>query len=169
MSPGPGPHAQDGQHQPRCERPWRTQRHVRATAPGLLRTDRGLIEGGADVILVETIFDTLNAKAALFAIDEVFENRRAPALIISGTVTDASGRIPRARRSPPSGTACATPAAGRGPELRAGRRTHASLHPGTGQGRTRHLHQLLPQRRPAQPHERYRFRRDTGKSPAAWC
>ena len=53
-----------------------------------------LIEGGSDVILVETIFDTLNAKAALFAIEEVFEamGERLP-LIISGTVTDASGRI----------------------------------------------------------------------------
>ncbi len=53
-----------------------------------------LIEGGADVILVETIFDTLNAKAALFAIEEVFEKLhvRLP-LMISGTVTDASGRI----------------------------------------------------------------------------
>jgi 5-methyltetrahydrofolate--homocysteine methyltransferase len=54
----------------------------------------GLVEGGADLLLVETIFDTLNAKAALFAIDEYFENsgERLP-LIISGTVTDASGRI----------------------------------------------------------------------------
>jgi 5-methyltetrahydrofolate--homocysteine methyltransferase len=53
-----------------------------------------LVEGGADVILVETIFDTLNAKAALFAVDEYFDNsgHRLP-LIISGTVTDASGRI----------------------------------------------------------------------------
>ncbi len=53
-----------------------------------------LMEGGADVLLVETIFDTLNAKAALFAIDEVFAatGERLP-LIISGTVTDASGRI----------------------------------------------------------------------------
>jgi 5-methyltetrahydrofolate--homocysteine methyltransferase len=53
-----------------------------------------LVEGGADVLLVETIFDTLNAKAALFAIDEYFEasGERLP-LIISGTVTDASGRI----------------------------------------------------------------------------
>ena len=53
-----------------------------------------LVEGGSDVILVETIFDTLNAKAALFAVDEYFENsgERLP-LIISGTVTDASGRI----------------------------------------------------------------------------
>jgi 5-methyltetrahydrofolate--homocysteine methyltransferase len=53
-----------------------------------------LVAGGADVLLVETIFDTLNAKAALFAIDEFFEasGQRLP-LIISGTVTDASGRI----------------------------------------------------------------------------
>ena len=55
---------------------------------------RGLVDGGADLLLVETIFDTLNAKAALFAIDEFFETsgERLP-LIISGTVTDASGRI----------------------------------------------------------------------------
>lgn len=54
----------------------------------------GLVEGGADLLLVETIFDTLNAKAALFAVEEFFENsgERLP-LIISGTVTDASGRI----------------------------------------------------------------------------
>ena len=53
-----------------------------------------LVEGGSDVLLVETIFDTLNAKAALFAIDEYFEasGERLP-IIISGTVTDASGRI----------------------------------------------------------------------------
>jgi 5-methyltetrahydrofolate--homocysteine methyltransferase len=53
-----------------------------------------LIQGGVDLILVETIFDTLNAKAALFAVDELFEKtgERLP-LIISGTVTDASGRI----------------------------------------------------------------------------
>ena len=52
-----------------------------------------LIEGGCDLILVETIFDTLNAKAALFALDELFEARgeRLP-VMISGTITDASGR-----------------------------------------------------------------------------
>ncbi len=52
-----------------------------------------LIEGGVDLLLVETIFDTLNAKAALFAIDEVFEKlgRRLP-VMISGTITDLSGR-----------------------------------------------------------------------------
>lgn len=55
---------------------------------------QGLMDGGADVLFVETIFDTLNAKAALFAIEEYFEasGERLP-LIISGTVTDASGRI----------------------------------------------------------------------------
>ncbi|MEK9802143.1 MAG: homocysteine S-methyltransferase family protein [Curvibacter sp.] len=53
-----------------------------------------LVEGGADVLLVETIFDTLNAKAALFAIDEYFEaSGECLPILISGTVTDASGRI----------------------------------------------------------------------------
>jgi len=54
---------------------------------------RGLIEGGADIILIETIFDTLNAKAAIFAVQEVFEqdNIELP-IMISGTITDASGR-----------------------------------------------------------------------------
>jgi 5-methyltetrahydrofolate--homocysteine methyltransferase len=54
----------------------------------------GLLDGGVDLLLLETIFDTLNAKAAIFAIEEVFEARgeRLP-LMISGTVTDASGRI----------------------------------------------------------------------------
>ncbi|MEO8147371.1 MAG: homocysteine S-methyltransferase family protein, partial [Bacteroidia bacterium] len=54
---------------------------------------RGLIDGGVDLILIETIFDTLNAKAALFAVQTVFEekNIRLP-IMISGTITDASGR-----------------------------------------------------------------------------
>jgi len=54
---------------------------------------RGLIEGGADIILIETVFDTLNAKAAVFAVEQVFEEDqiRLP-LMISGTITDASGR-----------------------------------------------------------------------------
>src|SRR5688500_14791149 len=53
----------------------------------------GLLEGGVDLLMVETIFDTLNAKAALFAVEQVFatRGRRLP-LIISGTITDASGR-----------------------------------------------------------------------------
>jgi 5-methyltetrahydrofolate--homocysteine methyltransferase len=54
----------------------------------------GLLEGGCDLFLVETIFDTLNAKAAIFALDELMEQtgERLP-VIVSGTVTDASGRI----------------------------------------------------------------------------
>jgi len=54
----------------------------------------GLLDGGIDLVLIETIFDTLNAKAAIFAVEEVFEARgvRLP-VMISGTVTDASGRI----------------------------------------------------------------------------
>ncbi|MCB9312161.1 MAG: methionine synthase [Lewinellaceae bacterium] len=54
---------------------------------------RGLIDGGVDILLIETIFDTLNAKAAIFAIDQLFEERdiRLP-IMISGTITDASGR-----------------------------------------------------------------------------
>ena len=53
----------------------------------------GLLDGGADTLMVETIFDTLNAKAALYAIEEVFDARggRVP-VMISGTITDASGR-----------------------------------------------------------------------------
>jgi 5-methyltetrahydrofolate--homocysteine methyltransferase len=55
---------------------------------------QALLEGGADLFLVETIFDTLNAKAALFALDELFENTgEVLPIMISGTVTDASGRI----------------------------------------------------------------------------
>ena len=55
---------------------------------------RGLLDGGIDIVLIETIFDTLNAKAAIFAVETVFEERgvRLP-VMVSGTVTDASGRI----------------------------------------------------------------------------
>ena len=58
-----------------------------------LEQARGLVDGGADVLIVETIFDTLNAKAAIFALETLFEehDRRWP-VIISGTITDASGR-----------------------------------------------------------------------------
>ena len=54
---------------------------------------RGLMDGGADLLLVETVFDTLNAKAALFAIEEYKENTgRDIPVMVSGTITDASGR-----------------------------------------------------------------------------
>jgi 5-methyltetrahydrofolate--homocysteine methyltransferase len=57
----------------------------------------GLLDGGVDIILIETIFDTLNAKAAIYAVMEIYEERgyteeTAPPLMISGTITDASGR-----------------------------------------------------------------------------
>jgi len=58
-----------------------------------MESTRGLIEGGADIILIETIFDTLNAKAAIFAVQEVFEQDGIELpIMISGTITDASGR-----------------------------------------------------------------------------
>ena len=58
-----------------------------------LEQARGLVDGGADLLMVETIFDTLNAKAAIFALETLFEEhgRRWP-VIVSGTITDASGR-----------------------------------------------------------------------------
>ncbi len=53
----------------------------------------GLVDGGADILLIETIFDTLNAKAAIFAVETLFEERgRRWPVIVSGTITDASGR-----------------------------------------------------------------------------
>ena len=53
----------------------------------------GLVDGGVDILLVETIFDTLNAKAAIYAIEELFEHKQQKwPVIISGTITDASGR-----------------------------------------------------------------------------
>ena len=62
-------------------------------ADAYITAAQGLVEGGADILLLETIFDTLNAKAALYAIETYFEQsgQRLP-LIISGTITDASGR-----------------------------------------------------------------------------
>jgi 5-methyltetrahydrofolate--homocysteine methyltransferase len=64
-----------------------------AMADAYAEAARGLIDGGADLLLVETIFDTLNAKAAIFGIESLFETglRRVP-LMISGTITDRSGR-----------------------------------------------------------------------------
>jgi 5-methyltetrahydrofolate--homocysteine methyltransferase len=58
-----------------------------------LEQANGLVDGGADVLLIETIFDTLNAKAAIFALETLFEERgRRWPVLISGTITDASGR-----------------------------------------------------------------------------
>ncbi len=58
-----------------------------------LEQARGLVDGGADLLLIETVFDTLNAKAAIFALETLFEERgRRWPVIVSGTITDASGR-----------------------------------------------------------------------------
>ncbi len=109
---------------------------------------RGLIIGGADLILVETIFDTLNAKAALFAIEEEFEaqGRRLP-IMISGTITDRSGRTltgqtteafwnsVRHARPFSIGLNCALGAADLRPyvqELARIADTHVSVHPNAG-------------------------------------
>ncbi len=64
-----------------------------ALVAAYLTAARGLVEGGADLLFIETIFDTLNAKAAIFAVETLFEEegRRWP-VVISGTITDASGR-----------------------------------------------------------------------------
>ena len=64
-----------------------------ALVENYIEATRGLIEGGADLILIETIFDTLNAKAAIFAVQQVFEDDGIELpIMISGTITDASGR-----------------------------------------------------------------------------
>jgi 5-methyltetrahydrofolate--homocysteine methyltransferase len=62
-------------------------------AEAYLTQANGLVDGGVDVLLVETVFDTLNAKAAIFALETLFEQRgRRWPVMISGTITDASGR-----------------------------------------------------------------------------
>ena len=109
---------------------------------------RGLIEGGADLILIETIFDTLNAKAAIFAVQAVFEEVgfELP-IMISGTITDASGRTlsgqtteafwNSVRHAKPIsvGLNCALGAKELRPyieELSAKAETHVSAHPNAG-------------------------------------
>ncbi|MDH4654137.1 methionine synthase [Pseudomonas sp. JS3066] len=109
---------------------------------------KGLIEGGADLILIETIFDTLNAKAAIFAVQGVFEEVgfELP-IMISGTITDASGRTLSGQTTeafwnsvshakPISvGLNCALGAADLRPylaELAAKAGTHVSAHPNAG-------------------------------------
>lgn len=109
---------------------------------------RGLIEGGADLILIETIFDTLNAKAAIFAVQGVFEETGIELpIMISGTITDASGRTlsgqtteafwNSVRHAKPIsvGLNCALGAKELRPyleELSAKAETHVSAHPNAG-------------------------------------
>ncbi len=109
---------------------------------------RGLVEGGADLILIETIFDTLNAKAAIFAVQQVFEDDGVELpIMISGTITDASGRTlsgqtteafwNSVRHAQPIsvGLNCALGAKDLRPylaELAAKADTHVSAHPNAG-------------------------------------
>ncbi len=74
-----GPDAQDRVDLAGRQRPGRAQRHLRPAGGGLSTSRRAaLVEGGADVLLVETIFDTLNCKAALFAIDQYLRRASGP-------------------------------------------------------------------------------------------
>ena len=130
---------------------------ARATSPSTSSSGptstqaHGLVDGGADLLLVETIFDTLNAKAAIFALETLFEERgRRWPVIISGTITDASGRT----LSGPGhrgvlGLGAARPAARGRAQLRAGRHRDAAL-PRRAQPGRRHVRVVLSQRRPAQ-------------------
>ncbi len=113
-----------------------------------------LIEGGVDLLLVETVFDTLNAKAALFAIDSYFDEHgiRLP-IIVSGTITDASGHLVRADNRGVLELGAAREAAGRRAELRARRGADAALHRGD-RARRRHVRLVLSECRIAQSDER---------------
>ena len=141
-----------------------------------LEQARGLVDGGADLLLVETIFDTLNAKAAIFALETLFEERgrRWP--------VDHLRHHHRRLRPDPVGPGhrgvlelgAARPAARRRAQLRAGCRGDAALHRRAVPGR-RHVRVLLPQRRAAQRLRRVRRgarpdRRGARASsrPAAW-
>ncbi|HLU62439.1 MAG TPA: methionine synthase [Gammaproteobacteria bacterium] len=88
-----GPTNQTASISPDVNRPGHRSIDFATLAAAYREAVEALLDGGVDVLMVETIFDTLNAKAALFAIDEVFEarGRRWP-VMISATITDASGR-----------------------------------------------------------------------------
>jgi 5-methyltetrahydrofolate--homocysteine methyltransferase len=88
-----GPTNRTASLSPDVERPGLRNVTFAALVDTYAEAARGLVDGGADLLAVETIFDTLNAKAAIFAIESVFESQdvRLP-VIVSGTITDASGR-----------------------------------------------------------------------------
>ena len=118
---------------------------------------RALIEGGVDGLLIETVFDTLNAKAAGFAVLQAFDEMGVELpLIISGTITDRSGRT---LVGPDAGGLLLLhppPEAVRGgPQLRAGRRADAALSR-RDRRRGRDADHRLSERRPAQRHGRVR-------------
>jgi len=88
-----GPTNRTASLSPKVEDPGFRNVTFRELADAYAEQVRGLLEGGVDLFMVETVFDTLNAKAALFALEEVFgeEGTRWP-VMVSGTLTDASGR-----------------------------------------------------------------------------
>ena len=121
------------------ERPGSAQRHVGRAGRGLHEAARGLVAGGADILLIETIFDTLNGKAAIFAVEQLFDDigYRLPR---DDQRHDRrpSGRTCPARPSAPSGTACATRGrSAMGFNCSLGARAAAALHPGAGADRRR--------------------------------
>ena len=123
-----------------------------------LEQARGLVDGGADLLLIETIFDTLNAKAAIFAVETLFEERgRRWPVMVSGTITDASGPHPlRASRPRRSGTPCATPARSRSASTaRSAPRRCGPTSPSSRRIADTFV-SVLPQRRPAQRVRRVR-------------
>ena len=98
---------------------------------GYLQAAAGLIEGGVDLLVLETVFDTLNAKAAIFALEELFaELGFCLPLILSGTVTDLSGPPSPGRPRKPSGTRCAMRVRSRSASIvHSGRRICAPMWP----------------------------------------
>ena len=148
-----GPTNRTASISPDVERPGRPQRPLRRARGGLRGGGRGLVEGGADLLLVETIFDTLNAKAAIFAIEELFERARLPAAaddLAARSPTRAAGRSP-ARRPRRSGTRSATRGRSRRPQLRARGAGAAAVRPGAVAHRRRP--RVAPTRTPACPNE----------------
>jgi len=88
-----GPTNRTASLSPRVEDPGYRNVTFEALRAAYAEQARGLLEGGSDVLMIETIFDTLNAKAALFAVHEVFDELGLEVpILISGTITDASGR-----------------------------------------------------------------------------
>lgn len=88
-----GPTNKTASLSPDIQRPGFRSIHFDELAEAYYQQASGLVDGGVDLLLVETIFDTLNAKAALYAIDHLFESLgRSLPIMVSGTITDASGR-----------------------------------------------------------------------------
>jgi 5-methyltetrahydrofolate--homocysteine methyltransferase len=88
-----GPSNRTASISPDVNRPGYRNTSFDQIAEGYLPQIKGLVEGGADILLVETVFDTLNCKAVLFAIDQYFEqSQKQIPVMVSGTIVDASGR-----------------------------------------------------------------------------